>query len=80
MGEQVSEISLDFDDGTVNTFEPVAWFITNFYPLYYMSFNAYGDQKEMPKPKITIHTSNPGGAKKLAEILEGFELSRSIAE
>lgn len=70
MGGQIKEISLDFDDGTRNTFEPVAWFIKEYWTV----------RAGKNSPKIIIHTGNPGGAAKLADILQGFELSRQLSE
>lgn len=46
------------------TFEPVAWFLREM-------FLCCGEKSEVSKsfPKVTLHTANPIGAKKMAEIL-----------
>lgn len=73
--QNVREISLDHDIATEccgcvrsswETFEPVAWFLS----LQYR----YGDWR----PKVTLHTANPVGAKKMAEILADAGIKAEI--
>lgn len=77
--QRFNEISIDHDDGH-DSFEPVAYFIGE---KYYTSKPADGFfGQEMPAnmivarpswyPKITIHSANPLGAKKIWNILRDY--------
>jgi hypothetical protein len=59
------EVSLGYDAGGEETFEPVARFIA--------VKNGYSQEYELysPLPKITIHSSNPVGAESMRLILKG---------
>jgi hypothetical protein len=78
--QDVSEVSLDHDiSHRINmdsiarpfpcgeTFEPVAWFL-----------HAVAKDVCRDKPKVTLHTANPIGAKKMAEILNDAGIKADI--
>ncbi len=66
--EMITDISLDYDAGSQDrgeggTFEPVAYFIGE---------KANGSAFFADDLEVKIHSANPVGAKKLAQILESY--------
>lgn len=61
----ITDISLDHDDGRGGTFQPVAYFIGE----KYNNNTFWADDLE-----IRIHTQNPVGRKNIKDILENYSI------
>lgn len=80
--QNVEEVSIDHDIATEccgctkssnETFEPVAWFLRE-----QCKSILVGIEDIRIKPKVTLHTANPIGAKKMAEILADAGIKAEI--